>query len=186
MMEEPVKVCSQCGEEYSIKAEVCADCGGTLVLPQDYEKRHVPLAEGEEVHLVREGPVGYLQELEVEMKKKGIRAVIQFLGGTPGTCPSKTRYGLYVRPNDLDAAKEIDHDYWIKGAPDKGASFRYDEQELKGVCPACDTAIPDNTVECPECGLVVRYDDDVATCPECNTPVGDEIEKCPKCGTEFE
>jgi hypothetical protein len=120
------------------------------------------------------------------MKKEGIRALIRFHGGAPGSCPSKTRYGLYVAADDEAAAKEIDHAHWIKGAPERGASFKYEEQELKGVCPACETALPEGAIECPECGLVVRYDEEVSTCPECDTPVGDEVMKCPKCGAEFE
>jgi hypothetical protein len=186
MKEEPIKICSSCGEEYSFKAFECADCGGKLVLPQDYEKRFVPLADEEEKTFIREGPVGYLQELEAELKKKGIRAAIRFLGGEPGRCASKTRYGLYVSAKDEAAAKEIDHAYWIKGAPEQGSSFKYEEQELKGVCPACSCELPEKAIECPECGLVVKYDEDVSTCPECDTPVGDEVMKCPKCGAEFE
>jgi predicted amidophosphoribosyltransferase len=186
MNEEPIKICSSCGAEYSLRAEICADCGGKLVLPQDYEKRFVPLAEAEEKILIREGPVGYLQELEAQLKKKGIRAAIRFHGGVPGTCASKTVYGLYVATDDEAAAKEIDRSCWIKGAPDHASSYKYEEQELKGICPACSCAIPEASIECPECGLMVKHDEDVATCPDCDAEVGDEVMKCPNCGAEFE
>jgi predicted amidophosphoribosyltransferase len=45
MIEEPVKICSSCGAEYSLEAVTCADCGGSLVFPHEYEKRSVPLKE---------------------------------------------------------------------------------------------------------------------------------------------
>lgn len=186
MTEEPTKICSECGEEYSLSAEKCADCGGALVLPQDYEARFVPLGEEEEQTLVREGLVDYLEELRTYMNTKGIRAVIRFHRGKPGTCPSGTVYGLYVKAEDEAKAKEIDRVHWIQGAPDHASSFKYEEQELSGVCPACSTVIPEDSAECPECGLAIKYDEEVATCPDCDAEVGDEVERCPNCGAEFE
>ena len=85
MDEEPIKICSNCGAEYSIEAVACADCGGTLVFPTEYEKRSIPLEEVEAEILVRQGPVGYLKELSELLKKNGIRTDIRFHGCPPGT-----------------------------------------------------------------------------------------------------
>jgi uncharacterized OB-fold protein len=85
MNEEPIKICSSCGEEYSPEAVTCADCGGTLVFPQEYEKRSIPLGEVEAEILIRQGPVGYLRELGELLKKNGIRSDIRFHGCAPGT-----------------------------------------------------------------------------------------------------
>jgi predicted amidophosphoribosyltransferase len=80
----------------------------------------------------------------------------------------------------------VDRAHWLRGAPEEAASFKYEEQELAGVCPACATKIPENTSECPECGLVVNPEADMATCPDCDAAVGDEVSRCPNCGAEFE
>ena len=85
MNEEPIKICSKCGEEYSLEAVTCADCGGDLVFPQQYKKPSVPLEENEADTLVRQGPVGYLRELGELLKKSGIRTDIRFHGCPPGT-----------------------------------------------------------------------------------------------------
>ena len=85
MNEEPIKICSSCGAEYSLEAVTCADCGGNLVFPQEYEKRSVPLEEAEAGILIRQGSVGYLRELGVLLKKDGIRSAIRFHGCAPGT-----------------------------------------------------------------------------------------------------
>ena len=185
MNEEPIKICSDCGAEYSHTAETCADCGGKLVPRQDYEKRFVPLAEEEEQILIRESSIAYLRELMEHMRKTGIRAKIRFHCQS-GTCPSGTRYGLYVTTADETAAREIDRTYWLRGAPDHASSFTYAEQELRGVCPACSCTIPQGSAECPECGLVVKSDEEVATCPDCGAEVGDDVMRCPNCGAEFE
>ena len=186
MKEEPIKICSDCGAEYSLHAQSCADCGGKLVFPQDYKERFVPLEEEEEQICIREGVIDLIEELKEHMTKSGIRAVIRLHRETPKACPTGTLYGLYVTPADEAAAKEISRTHWLQGAPDHATSFRYSEQELAGVCPACSTSIPEKSAECPECGLIVKSEEETATCPDCDAEVGDEVNKCPNCGAEFE
>ena len=91
-----------------------------------------------------------------------------------------------MTPADEAAAKEISRTHWLQGAPDHATSFRYSEQELACVCPACSTSIPEKSAECPECGLIVKSEEETATCPDCDAEVGDEVNKCPNCGAEFE
>jgi predicted amidophosphoribosyltransferase len=191
MNELPIKICSKCGEEYDIEAQVCAECGGALVFPQDYVKRYEPPAQEEEVVLVREAPFGYLKELVEHLTKQGIRAGIRFHGEAPGACSTRKCapqpvFGLYVAKTDEAAAKEVDRAHWLKGAPEEGASFTYTESELQGVCPACSTRLPEKAIECPECGLAVGSSEDAATCPDCEAEVADDATRCPKCGAEFE
>jgi RNA polymerase subunit RPABC4/transcription elongation factor Spt4 len=91
-----------------------------------------------------------------------------------------------VTTADETAAREIDRDHWLHGAPEHASSFRYQEQELQGVCPACSSSIPEGSAECPECGLVVNPEVESAACPECDAEVDDEVKQCPNCGAEFE
>jgi len=91
-----------------------------------------------------------------------------------------------VKTADENAAKEIDRAHWLQGAPDHASTFKYEEQELQGVCPACSTSVPEGSAECPECGLVVNPDAEAAVCPECDAEVGSEVKQCPNCGVEFE
>jgi predicted amidophosphoribosyltransferase len=186
MNQEPIKICSKCGAEYSLMAEICADCGGDLVSPQDYEARSIPLTEDDEQVFIREGAIDYLKKLGNHLRQNGIRATILLHGGTPGSCPSGVRFGLYVAAGDEESAKEIDRAYWLAGAPDHASSFRYTEQELSGTCPACSCAIPEGAATCPECGLVVKAEEELATCPDCDAEVGDDVDKFPNCGAEFE
>jgi ribosomal protein L40E len=85
MNEHPIKICSACGAEYSPDAVSCADCGGTLVFPQEYEKLSGPLEESETGVLVRQGPAGYLRELGALLQENGIHSEIRFHGCEPGT-----------------------------------------------------------------------------------------------------
>ena len=186
MHQEFIKVCSKCGEEYSPEAMVCVECGGRLVSEQEYERLQVPLTEEEErLVCVREDAFGYLRELERRLKADGVRSVIHLHGDSCAARSCQTRYGLYVIPGDESKAKEIIHAHWLKGAPENALSFDYQEQELSGICPACATAIPENSAECPECGLVVKAVDEVSLCPTCDAKVGDDVNECPNCGEQL-
>ena len=191
MKELPIKICPKCGEEYDIEAQVCAECGGALAFPQDYEQRYEPPAPEVEVVLIREASFGYLKELLEHLAKKGIWAGVRSHGQAPSSCSTRKCapqpiFGLYVAKTDEAAAQEVDRAHWLQGAPEEGASFTYTESELQGVCPACSTRLPDKAIECPECGLAVGLSEEPATCPDCGTEVADDAARCPKCGAEFE
>lgn len=85
MNNEPVKICPECGEEYSPQATTCADCGGTLVFSQELARRSVPLKESEAAVLVRQETAPYLEELGQLLSREGIRCTIRFHGCEPGT-----------------------------------------------------------------------------------------------------
>jgi hypothetical protein len=91
-----------------------------------------------------------------------------------------------VRTSDEEKAREIDRVHWLQGAPDHAATFKYEDQNLNGTCPACSAAIPEGSADCPECGLVVNPGAEVVLCPECDAEVGPDVDRCPNCGVEFE
>lgn len=182
--QEPIKTCPECGGEYALHGQVCADCGRALVLKSDVLENPQPLRKEEEGVLLREGRLDYLTDLGNRLSKESIRSSIG-LRSDPKACAGATVYGLSVLPEDVDAAKEIDRALWLQGAPEHASSYRYTEQELVGKCPACGTALPGAGGECPECGLVVGIVES-AECPACDADVPADAKKCPICGVEFE
>ena len=185
MQDDPVKICSKCGEEYSLEAQVCVECGGKLVFEHEYEKRFVPLDETDQMVCVREDKVAYLEELSEVMARNGLRTFIKLHGCAPGGGACGTRYGLYVAPADEAAAKQLINQHWLKDAPEHASAYEYQEQELKGLCPACSAPIPEDSGECPECGLVVKAEEEVFVCPTCDGEVGEQDKTCPHCGEKL-
>ncbi len=183
MSQDQTKTCPDCAGEYELHGEVCADCGKPLVFKSESGALPPPLREQDEGVCLREGRIDDLSELSGLLAKKHIRNVVQLHRESPKA--GTARYGLYVLPDDLDAAKEIDRAHWLKGAPEHASSYRYTAQELKGACPACETALPEGVAECPECGLTVGATE-TAECPACEADVPVDAEKCPNCGAEFE
>lgn len=85
MDEELIKICPDCGEEYSLEAAACAECGAALVFPRKKEEPSDPPEKEEEVVLIRQGTADYLRELGELLNRKGIRAYMRFHGCEPGT-----------------------------------------------------------------------------------------------------
>jgi predicted amidophosphoribosyltransferase len=182
--QEPVKTCPKCGGEYAPHGLVCADCGGALVVKREVTEPSQPTGKEEESVLLREGRLDYLKDLSRLLSKERIGSLV-VPRSDPKACAGATVYGLLVSPGNVDAAREIDRALWLKGAPEHASSYRYTEQELGGTCPACGTALPEQSPECPECGLAVGSVES-AECPACDTDVPADAEKCPNCGAEFE
>lgn len=185
MPDEPTKTCPDCGGEYAPHGQVCAKCGKALVWVKEGKIPVPPPPEDEAGVCLREGRVGYIRELGEVLTTKRIGNSIRFHHAVPESGAAGSVYGIYVSPDDLDAAKEAERVHWLKGAPEHATTYRYEEQELAGSCPACGTALPEGAVECPECGLTVGVAD-VAECPACETEIPGDAEVCPNCGAEFE
>jgi ribosomal protein L40E len=194
----PIKICPKCGAEYTVDALICADCDVQLVLAQEGDKKPiVPITEDEELVCIREDQVNYLREVSEHINQAGLPTFIRFLHEVPKRGPAGSVYGLFVRPDDAEAAKEIVRVHWLQGAPEDAASYEYKEQELAGVCPACSTPVPEESAECPNCGLVVKAREEIIgpgdeeevdgyVCPSCGTEVDEDATKCPNCRAEFE
>jgi len=185
---QPYKVCTSCGAEYAPDALECLDCGGKLEFRTMDGSDALLLPEEEATFLVRaDRSVGYVESLAGALGREGIRSLVLVVATEPiRGQPPHPLYGLYVADADVQRAQEIDRERWLRDAPEEAAAFTYEEPELKGVCPACETKLPEGAVECPECGLVVGEEEDVVTCPECDAVVDDEMDRCPNCGIEFE
>lgn len=84
-MSEPIKICSHCGAEYDVGAQMCADCGGKLVFRTDDAGDIAPLAPEQAQALVREGAVSYLREVARELAEQGIRSAVVFHEPAAGT-----------------------------------------------------------------------------------------------------
>ena len=181
MTRDQTKTCPDCGGEYALHGEVCAECGKPLVLALGEPPR--PLREQDDGVCLREGKIDNLTELSRLLTEKHIRSSVRLQHANPES--GLARYGIYVLQDDLEAATEIDRVYWLRGAPEHASSYRYSEQELKGTCPACEAALPEGAAKCPDCGLVIGATE-TAECPACETDVPADAEKCPNCGAEFE
>ena len=156
----PPKVCPRCGEEYLHTAIECVHCAVTLVLPGQLEDAPVDeLPPPSELRRVRAAGAGWVVTLSEQLAEHDIPHRVESLneaeadaqGGGAGP------YGVYVREEDLEAAKAIDSAYLKREMPD------LDESAIEagfagaddGTCPACGDPVTSDVDECAGCGLAL-------------------------------
>jgi predicted amidophosphoribosyltransferase len=189
------RVCPECGGEYRLEIERCADCGVELVEPGEEEEEEQIAAElpspldsqEEEMALAyfavpprHELPASddlvclcctsfsSLTDLSARLDDAGIGHRIE-----RGPYEKlSTRACLYLRPQDCDAAERL----W--GDPE--AADEALATDLRA-CPACGTSLPLGVSLCPGCDL--EFSSPEAGCPHCGAVVIPRSASCPNCGS---
>lgn len=161
-MNQHVRVCRECGEEYRPEIVRCADCGGEL---EDRYPGDEPKPKAEPELPAEPELVGYRVLFAtaratdlVPMAERLREAAIDCrLAEQPGVAKeAPPRYALLVRDGDARKALEAVTDLI---APHQDAAdvhaveTRFDPERGYVQCPACGTAPPPGATECPECGL---------------------------------
>jgi len=161
-----MRVCPECGEEYLPTVIQCVHCRVALVAPGSEPiaapARELPPAA--DLVCIRTASQGFAQELSEWLSEAGIthRLEAQTGGGQASQQPSSAAqrarfeelpYGVFVRAEDAEAAREVDRAHMrsqIPDLPEEGVN----ETAGEG-CPACGAAVAVDAAECPECGLAL-------------------------------
>ena len=191
------KVCPQCGGEYRLDIERCADCGTVLVLPaegmtgeeeEEADERPQPgsglveappfdgplheLPPSDDLVCVSCRYVNTLHQLSQALDEAGIFHRLE-----PAPYGSREVGCLLVLPADADAAADIDDGF--TGPPLDGD----DPPAELTVCPACGATHSLNAKECGVCGLGFGSEGLLAsTCYRCGAAVWLTASRCPNCG----
>lgn len=158
-MSHDVRICPECEEEYTLIPTECADCRVPLVYPDEIEPA-VP-AEGfppvSELECVRVSPLPWTRALSSALEQAEIRHRVEpdlrseAKGGIDrNTFDGADVFGTWVLPKSLEAAREIDK---IVFAHARGHESDSPEASSDEVCPACQSPIAIDALECSDCGL---------------------------------
>ncbi len=161
-MNEHVRVCRDCGEEYRPGIVRCADCGGELEdrYPGDEPKPKPAPDAAPEAELAGYGVLfttARATDLVPMAERLGEAAIEYRLAEQPGAAKdAPPRYAILVPEGTAKAALAAVTDLV---APHEDAAdvhaveTRFDPERGYVQCPACGTAPPPGATECPECGL---------------------------------
>ena len=157
-----VLFCPRCRCEYFGRVVECADCGVALV-PEHALAASQPgeLPPVSELTCVRASAVGWAQGLSLRLSEAGIAHRIEAVpdeGGSEsvrGEPDALLPYGVWVREEELAAAREVDEDFLRSQIPDLPEDLSAQEAVGDDQCPACGMAVSSDTEECPDCGLVL-------------------------------
>jgi rRNA maturation protein Nop10 len=158
-MSQQVKVCPECGEEYTLVPSECVDCGVALVFPDQLEIHTAPeqFPPTAELACVRVGPLPWTRALSAALEEAEIRHRVEpdsrseAEGGLArGTFDGDAVFGTWVLPQKLEAAKAIDETVFahVRGQEEGAPEATTDE-----LCPACQSPLAIDALECADCGL---------------------------------
>lgn len=148
------KKCPECGDEYQPHIEKCADCGVTLLLPEECTKAQEERKQTEETSVdnsvkVMEGALNWMSEIRSVLLDEGIPCKLHSdVGCRKGCCGDTVQ--LKVSPEDLERSQQTIEEYLMELDPDLRIAK---EMFGKGNCPACGSSIVQDARECQDCGL---------------------------------
>jgi hypothetical protein len=153
------KVCPSCLDEFTLVVSVCAACEVDLVapgdLPDEGEEEPDAFPEIADLACVRVGPLPWTRALSDALTAAGIGHRVERdtrseeEGGVGrGKFGGEEVYGTWVRPEDMDGAREFDGLLFAQFEPDREAEATDEE-----ACPACGAPLAIDAVECSDCGL---------------------------------
>ncbi len=197
--EPDYKVCPQCGGEFRMEIERCADCGVDLVkpgeeaageddpgseeVPEEFPEEEEPeqkaptfpdpprheIPASDDLVCLCCGPFPVLAGLSAKLDDAGIRHRME-----RGPYErSSTSACLYLRLEDCDAAERL----W-----DEARTADEDLAADQRICPACGTSLPLGASDCPECDLSFDVVSEV-TCSHCGAILVGAGKRCPNCGS---
>lgn len=139
----------------------CADCDVDLVEVHELEAETAgeELPPAAELSCVRVAPLPWIRALSGGLEQQGISHRVE--PATPDDAPEHQNadafgdaqlFGLYVEPAHAAAARELDGGIAAQVLPEEAPPL--DEGE-EAACPACSSPLEPDSVECPDCGLVL-------------------------------
>lgn len=154
-----IKICPECNVEYFARVAVCADCGVSLLFPEQVEKQRAERAEmldqtAGNLVSVREGDKNWLHELQQELLASGIPCRLSLAPGCrAGECGAT--FHLLVAADHREEATRAIEKYYRETHPE---ILESESMAAEGKCPACGHPAGPEARECPDCGLVLLMD----------------------------
>lgn len=151
-----IKICPDCATEYFAYIANCADCGTTLLFPEEYKKLQDEKKSCQEKTLedsvaVRKGELKWIEELSHVLIDSYIPCVVHAEIDCNKKCCGDS-FQLLVSSKDAEKARELINEYYAEIHPEIQAS---QEMASQGKCPACGSPVGSDAVECPDCGLTL-------------------------------
>jgi hypothetical protein len=115
----------------------------------------------EELVCVRAASIGWAQGLSERLAAAGISHRIEVThdeeaDGSVRRPGANLPFGVYVLPQDVAAAAEVDAAFTEYQIPDPAGEVESGEDDA---CPACGAEVSAETAECPECGIVLLVEE---------------------------
>ncbi len=173
--------CPKCNVGFAPDTAVCPICKIPLASEEEFEdepgESPEPVILDDDVSSVKElrtAGVGWIHHLQDKLAEAGIPHRIE------QSHPPRMLFSVYVRPEDLPRAKDIDENVFAVEVPDSEGMPHVEDLDFSS-CPGCGNRLGENDLKCDSCGL------DLSStgrwrCSHCDEEVEFNVAVCPQCG----
>jgi hypothetical protein len=164
--------------------EVCPICKTSLVSEDEVSETPVPVILTDDLsslEKVRTTDLDWIHHLQDKLAQAGIAHRVEI-----ADLPNRRQnyFALYVRPEDLPIAREIDAQVFGVEVPDAEGMPRVEDLDFWS-CPACGSRLGEKDLKCSNCGLVL-FPTEGWRCNNCNGAVKINVAVCPHCGSQID
>ncbi len=168
-IEDELKYCPRCQDEYRSEIETCATCEVQLLTgiamrnllvekQQVRANRSMEIAADEELVDIRKGPILQMKDLQKILAGQSLPSLVVQEDGNCGKGCCGTDVLLRVRMADIQDVMAVLEEEHVRSTgltdhdtSNAGAVFNTGAQQA--TCPACGFVFATNTPTCPDCGL---------------------------------
>ena len=157
--------CPECRSEYVDSMAMCPVCNVPLQQELPADVRQMSSDElrealsGKELFTLRRGNFDHIRELHLLLLENQIANLIAEYSPDDGPAGHYTQmYDILVAEDVAQDAVALMEHQWLASHPEtaeaeKNALGLVQEEAGQIICPACESTLPANAEECPECGL---------------------------------
>jgi len=180
-------VCPKCKVGFAPDTAICPICKVPLVSEGEFEDEFEdesgelpePILLDDDISSLkklRTADVNWIHHLQDKLAEVGIPHCIE------QSAPRRMLFSLYVRPEDLPRAKDMDEKVFAEEVPD-GEGMPNVEGLDFSFCPACGNRLGENDLKCSSCGLNLSPADR-RKCTNCEEMIEADVGVCPHCGCD--
>jgi RNA polymerase subunit RPABC4/transcription elongation factor Spt4 len=177
--------CPKCKAGFSPDTAVCPICKVPLTSEDDFEdepdETPEPVIIDDELSSLKElrtAGVDWIHHLQDKLAEAAIPHRIE------QSHPPRMVFSVYVRPEDLPRAKDIDDKVFAAEVPDSEGMPHVEDLDFSS-CPACGNRLGEKDLKCSSCGLVL-FPTEGWRCNNCDEEVEFKVAVCPHCGSRID
>ncbi len=177
--------CPKCRVGFAPNTAICPICKIPLAsveeLGDDPGKIPEPVIVDDDLsslQKLRAADVGWIHHLQDKLAETGIPHRIE------PSDPLRMLFSVYVRPEDLSRAKNIDEKVFAVEVPDSEGMPPVEDLDFSS-CPGCGNRLGEQDTQCRSCGLVLLPTEG-RRCRDCHEEVEFKVAVCPRCGADID
>jgi len=177
--------CPKCKVGFAPGIVVCPFCNIPLTSERDVEDEPSEIPEpvilGDDLSSLKElrtAGVGWIHHLQDKLAEAGIPHRIE------QSHPPRMLFSVYVRPEDLPRAKDIDEKVFAVEVPDSEGMPHIEDLDFSS-CPGCGNRLGENDLKCSSCGLDLSPTEHWK-CSHCDEVIEINVAVCPHCGYDVD